>query len=101
MAKHFSADLRPVGPGQYVLRLEGELDGSSAAEALILLETLRDATVTLDFTRVDRVELFGARVLGGGLRDLWPAGLTFEVDGLSTEIGHQLCLGEVLSAVAG
>ena len=54
---------------------------------------------TLDFSRVEVIELFGARVLAYGLRSLRDAGARFEIEELPEGVAETLCLGGVIEAL--
>ena len=54
---------------------------------------------TLDFSRVEVIELFGARVLAYGLKSLRKSGVHFEVEALPESVAETLCLGGVIEAL--
>ena len=81
------------------LELAGEIDGSTAAEVCYKLQELGVRDCTLDFSRVETIDVFGARVLARGLKGLRNRGVRFEVDGLSERVAGTLCLGGVLEAL--
>jgi len=81
------------------LELAGEIDGSTAAEVCYKLQKLGVRDCTLDLSRVEAIDLFGARVLARGLKALRKRGVRFEVDGLSERVAGTLCLGGVLEAI--
>lgn len=58
--------------GQYVVRFEGAVDGSSACHALELLAHAPDDAreLVLDLSALTQVEAFGPEVLSRGLRQL-------------------------------
>ena len=58
--------------GRYVLKLDGEVDGSTACRALDALSHVPPETleVVLDLSALTVVEAFGLEVLGRGLRRL-------------------------------
>ncbi len=85
--------------GKVTLELAGEIDGSSAAEVCYRIETLGLRECSLDFSRVEAIDVFGARVLARGLKALRNRGVRFGVEGLSEHVGGKLCLGGVLEAV--
>ncbi|OGB94872.1 MAG: hypothetical protein A3G35_12895 [candidate division NC10 bacterium RIFCSPLOWO2_12_FULL_66_18] len=85
--------------GRVTLELAGEVDGSSAAEVCYRIETLGLRECSLDFSRVEAIDVFGARVLARGLKALRNRGVRFGVEGLSEHVGGKLCLGGVLEAV--
>ncbi len=84
--------------GKVTLELAGEIDGSSAAEVCYRIETLGLRECSLDFSRVEAIDVFGARVLARGLKALRNRGVRFGVEGLSEHVGGKLCLGDVLEA---
>ena len=84
-----------------VLHLMGRLDGSGAGEVGCRLEALGRHRAVLDFSRVEAVEPFGARVLGIRLKRLRAAGMRAELEGLSQPVAHELCMGGVLEAADG
>ena len=85
--------------GWLTLELAGDTDGSSAAEICYYIETLGFRGCTLDFSRVRAIDVFAARVLARGLRELRNRGVYFEVDGLTEAVAEKLCLGGVLEAL--
>ena len=85
--------------GKVTLELAGEIDGSSAAEVCYRIETLGLRECSLDFSRVEAIDVFGARVLARGLKALRKHGVRFEVDGLPERVAGTLCLGGVLEAL--
>ncbi len=85
--------------GWLTLELIGKVDGSSAAEIPHHIETLGRRGCTLDFSRVSGIDLFAARVLARGLRELRDRGVHFQVDGLTEAVAEKLCLGGVLEAL--
>jgi anti-anti-sigma factor len=85
--------------GKVTLELAGEIDGSSAAEVCYRIQTLGLRECSLDFSRVEAIDVFGARVLARGLKALRNRGVRFGVEGLSEHVGGKLCLGGVLEAV--
>lgn len=85
--------------GRVALELAGNIDGSSAAELCYRIETLGLRECTLDFSRVEVIDVFGARVLARGLKSLRNRGVRFEVEGLPEEVAETLCLGGVFEAL--
>ncbi|HSB71780.1 MAG TPA: STAS domain-containing protein [Candidatus Methylomirabilis sp.] len=85
--------------GKLTLELAGEIDGSSAAEICYRIERLNLRACSLDFSRVETIGVFGARVLARGLKALRGDGFRFELDGLPRGIAQTLCLGGVIEAV--
>ncbi len=81
------------------VELAGEVDGSSAAEVCYQIETLGLPECTLDFSRVEAIDVFAARVLARGLKVLRKRGVSFEVGGLPERVAGMLCLGGVLEAL--
>ncbi len=86
--------------GKLALEFAGEIDGSSAAEICYRIETLGLRVCSLDFSRVETIDVFAARVLARGLRGLREDGYRFELDGLPQGSAETLCLGGVLEAMA-
>ena len=76
--------------GKVTLELAGEIDGSSAAEVCYRIETLGLRECSLDFSRVEAIDVFGARVLARGLKALRNRGVRFGVEGLSEHVGGKL-----------
>lgn len=85
--------------GKLALEFAGEIDGSSAAEICYRIETLGLSECSLDFTRVETIDVFAARVLARGLKSLRQRGVRFEVERLPESIAGTLCLGGVLEAM--
>ena len=85
--------------GNVTLELAGELDGSSAAEVCHQIEKLRLRECSLDFSRVEAIDVFGACVLARGLKALRNRGVRFEVEHLPERVAGTLCLGGVLEAM--
>jgi anti-anti-sigma factor len=85
--------------GKVTLELAGEIDGSSAAELCWKLQELGIRECTLDFSRVEAIDVFGAQVLARGLKALRNRGVRFEVEGLPERVAGTLCLGGVLEAL--
>lgn len=85
--------------GKVSLELTGKIDGSSAAEVCYRIGLLGLRQCTLDFSRVEEIEVFGARVLARGLKALKHSGVRLEIEGLREPVGHTLCLGGVLEAL--
>lgn len=85
--------------GRVALDLAGEIDGSSAAELCYRIERLGLRECTLDFSRVEAIDVFAARVLAQGLKALRSRGIRFEVEGLPEHVAGKLCLGGALEAL--
>ena len=85
--------------GKPTFELTGEIDGSSAAEICYQIETLELPACSLDFSRVEAIDIFAARVLARGLKALRDRGVRFEVEGLPEPVAGTLCLGGVLEAL--
>ena len=98
MAKNFRSAIGNR-EGKVTVELAGEIDGSAAAEMCYRIETLGLRECSLDFSRVEGIDVFGARVLARGLKALRNRGVRFGVEGLSEHVGGKLCLGGVLEAV--
>jgi anti-anti-sigma factor len=81
------------------VELAGQIDGSTAAEVCHRIETLGVRECSLDFSRVEMIDLFGARVLARGLKALRDRGIRFEAEGLPERVARTLCLGGVLEAL--
>ncbi|MBI2455551.1 MAG: STAS domain-containing protein [candidate division NC10 bacterium] len=81
------------------LELAGEIDGSSAAQVCYELQRLDVRECSLDFSRVEMIDIFGARVLARGLKALRNRGVRFEVEHLPERVAEKLCLGGVLEAL--
>ena len=84
-----------------VLRLVGEIDGSSAFQLLRHLKQCPKRNLVLDFSGVTEIGEFGARVLGTGLKEICRTGITIDVDGLRPGLSELLCLGGVFEAIVG
>lgn len=98
MAKNFHSVIYSR-EGKVTLELAGEIDGSSAAEVCHRIQMLGLRECTLDFSGVEAIDVFGARVLTRGLKALRTRGVRFEVEGLPEPVAKTLCLGGVLEAV--
>ena len=98
MSTNFRTDIYSR-EGKLALEFAGEIDGSSAAEICYRVESLGLRECTLDFSRVEAIDLFGARVLARGLRALREDGVRFDVERLPESIAGTLCLGGVLEAM--
>jgi len=85
--------------GRLTLELAGEMDGSSAAELCYRIERLGVPVCGLDFSQVEAIDLFGARVLARGLRALREHGVRFDLEGLPAGAAQTFCLGGVLEAI--
>ena len=85
--------------GKVTLELAGVIDGSKAAEVCYRIELLGLRECTLDFSRVETIDVFGARVLARGLKALRKRGVAFDVEGLPERVAGTLCLGGVLEAL--
>lgn len=85
--------------GKVTIELAGRIDGSSAAEVCYRIETLGLRECTLDLSRVEAIDLFGARVLARGLKALKLGGVRLEIEGLHEPVGQTVCLGDVLEAL--
>lgn len=85
--------------GRVTVELAGDIDGSSAAEACYQLEKLRLGECALDFSRVERIDVFGATILARGLKALKGRGIRFEVEALPEEVAEKLCLGGATEAL--
>ena len=85
--------------GWLTLELAGDIDGSSAAEVCYRIERLGLHGCSLDFARVEAIDVFGARVLACGFKALRTRGVCFEVDHLPERVARTLCLGGVLEAL--
>ncbi len=85
--------------GRITVELGGEIDGSSAAEVSYQLGKLTLREYTLDFSRVEAIDVFAARVLAQGLKALRARGIRFEVEGLPEHVAGTLCLGGALEAL--
>ena len=98
MARNFRIVIRDRD-GRSTLEAVGDIDGSSAAEVCYQIEALALRECTLDFSRVEAIEVFGARVLAQGLKALRNRGVRFEVEGLPERVAGTLCLGGVMEAL--
>ncbi len=98
MARNFHA-LFYSRDGKVTIELAGRMDGSSAAELCYRIEMLGLRECSLDFSRVETIDVFGARVLASGLKALRKRGVRFEVEGLPQHVAEKLCLGDVLEAL--
>ncbi len=87
------------GEGNPTLELAGAIDGSSAAEICYRIEMLGLRACSLDFSRVEAIDVFAARVLAAGLKMLRNRGVRFDVKGLPECVAGTLCLGGVLEAL--
>ena len=85
--------------GKITQELAGEIDGSAAAEVRYRIQILGVRECTLDFTGVEAIDVFGAYVLGRGLKSLRSRGVCFDVEGLPERVAGTLCLGGVLEAI--
>jgi anti-anti-sigma factor len=85
--------------GRLTLALAGEMDGSSAAELCYRIEKLGVSGCGLDFSQVEAIDLFGARVLARGLQALREHGVRFDLEGLPAGAAQTFCLGGVLEAI--
>ncbi len=85
--------------GNPTLELAGAIDGSSAAEICCRIEMLGLRACSLDFSRVEAIDVFAARVLAAGLKTLRSRGVRFDVEGLPERVAGILCLGGVLEAL--
>ncbi|MGE5848786.1 MAG: STAS domain-containing protein [Candidatus Methylomirabilota bacterium] len=99
MAKNFDSLFRSRD-GRVTLELAGEIDGSAAAEVCYRIQMLGVRECALDFTGVEAIDVFGACVLGRGLKSLRSRGVCFEVESLPERVAGTLCLGGVLEAIA-
>ncbi|MFQ5882844.1 MAG: STAS domain-containing protein [Candidatus Methylomirabilales bacterium] len=84
-----------------ILRLAGEINGSSASQVLRHLKKCPGRNLILDFSGVTEIGEFGARVLGTGLKEICRTGITINVDGLRPGLSQLLCLGGVFEAIVG
>lgn len=98
MAKDFHAVFYSRD-GKVSIELAGRIDGSTAAEVCYRIETLGLRECSLDFSRVETIEVFGARVLARGLKAMRNRGVRFELERLPESIAGTLCLGDVLEAL--
>lgn len=98
MARNFHA-LFYSRDGKVTIELAGRIDGSSAAELCYRIEMLGLRECTLDFSRVETIDVFGARVLASGLKALRKRGVRFDIEGLPEAVAGTLCLGGVLEAL--
>lgn len=97
-----SRDFRAVfysRDGKVTLEPAGDINGSSAAELCYRIEMLGLRECTLDFSRVETIDVFGARILARGLKTLRNRGVHFEIEGLPERVAGTLCLGGVLEAL--
>ncbi|HSD50666.1 MAG TPA: STAS domain-containing protein [Candidatus Methylomirabilis sp.] len=98
MAKHFRMVIYNWD-GRITVELAGEIDGSSGAEVGYQLGRLGLPECTLDFSKVEAIDMFGAQVLARGFKSLRNRGVRFEIDGLPERVAEMLCLGGVLEAI--
>src|SRR5512146_603714 len=85
--------------GVATLRPTGAVDGSAAAEIGRCLEGFAPHTWCVDFSGVQAIDLFAARVLARELKTLRSQGMRFEIDGLHEQVATILCLGGVIEAM--
>jgi anti-anti-sigma regulatory factor len=98
MAKSFRLIVRRR-EGLPTLCPTGAVDGSAAAEIGRCLEGFEPHTCCLDFSGVQVIDLFAARVLACELKTLRGRGMRFDLDGLHERVATTLCLGGVIEAV--
>jgi len=85
--------------GRLTLTLAGDMDGASAAELCCRIEGLGVSVCGLDFSQVEAIDLFGARVLAHGLKALREHGVRLDLEGLPAGTAQTFCLGGVLEAI--
>lgn len=85
--------------GKVTLEMAGDIDGSSAAEMWYKLQQLGVRECSLDFSRVEAIDVFAAQILARGLKALRNRGVRFDVEGLPEHVAGKLCLGGVLEAL--
>lgn len=85
--------------GLPTLHPSGAVDGSAAAEIGRYLEGVEARIWCLDFSGVQTIDLFAARVLACELKTLRNRGMRFDLDGLHERVATILCLGGVIEAV--
>jgi anti-anti-sigma regulatory factor len=98
MTKNFDSLFRSR-EGGITIELGGEIDGSAAAEVCYRIQMLGVSECSLDFSRVEVIDLFGAQVLARGLKALRQGGIRLEIEGLWNGVSEKLCLGGVLEAI--
>jgi anti-anti-sigma regulatory factor len=68
-------------------------------EVCYQLGKLRLPECTLDFSRIEAIDVFGAQVLARGFKSLRNRGVRFDIEGLPQHVASTRCLGGVLEAL--